>query len=40
MSKRPLQEGNTKKGGVNKPPTTQKPDIRPAPQQPVKKPEK
>jgi len=36
MSKKPLQEGNVKRGGVNKPPKTPKPQIKPPPQKPKK----
>ena len=36
MSKRPLQEGNEKRGGVNKPPKTPKPPIKPPAQKPKK----
>ena len=32
MIKRPLTEGYVKKGGVNKPPTTAKPQVKPPPQ--------
>ena len=36
MSKKPLQEGNEKKGGVNNPPKTPKRPIKPPPQKPKK----
>jgi hypothetical protein len=32
----PLKEGHIKKGGVNKPPTTPRPNIVPPPQHPEK----
>ena len=36
MSKKPLQEGYVKKGGVNKLPKTPKRPIKPPPQKPQK----